>query len=63
MDSGAALEHRNDEEQGGLNMDRFLPVTSKLGFGVGQIAEGIKVVIFNTFVLFYYNQILVCRPQ
>ena len=39
-------------------MERLLPMTSKLGFGVGQIAEGVKATIFNTFVLFYYNQIL-----
>lgn len=37
---------------------RLLPFTSKLGFGVGQLAEGITLTVFNTFVLFYFNQIL-----
>jgi Na+/melibiose symporter-like transporter len=37
---------------------RKLPVSSKLSFGVGQVAEGIKTTVFNTFVLFYYNQII-----
>ncbi len=42
-----------------LNADqRLLPFTSKLGFGVGQLAEGITLAVFNTFVLFYFNQIL-----
>ncbi|MBT4160944.1 MAG: MFS transporter [Gammaproteobacteria bacterium] len=33
-------------------------MTSKLGFGVGQVAEGICLVVFNTFTLFFYNQII-----
>ncbi|MDH3644180.1 MAG: MFS transporter [Gammaproteobacteria bacterium] len=37
---------------------RNLPLSSKLGFGVGQMAEGVKTTVFNTFVLFYYNQIV-----
>ena len=37
---------------------RKLPLSSKLGFGVGQVAEGVKTTVFNTFVLFYYNQII-----
>lgn len=37
---------------------RLLPFTSKLGFGIGQLAEGITLSVFNTFVLFYFNQIL-----
>ena len=37
---------------------RKLPFSSKLGFGVGQLAEGITLAVFNTFVLFYFNQIL-----
>jgi Na+/melibiose symporter-like transporter len=40
------------------NTERILPITSKLGFGAGQIAEGIKTVVLRTFVLFFYNQIL-----
>jgi len=38
--------------------ERRLPLSSKLGFGVGQVAEGVKTTVFNTFVLFYYNQII-----
>jgi GPH family glycoside/pentoside/hexuronide:cation symporter len=37
---------------------RFLPLSSKLGFGVGQIGEGITGVVFNTFTLFFFNQII-----
>jgi GPH family glycoside/pentoside/hexuronide:cation symporter len=37
---------------------RLLPVKSKLGFGVGQLAEGITLTVFNSYVLFYFNQIL-----
>ncbi len=37
---------------------RLLPFSSKLGFGVGQLAEGITLAVFQTFVLFYFNQIL-----
>jgi glycoside/pentoside/hexuronide:cation symporter, GPH family len=39
-------------------MERLLPTSSKLGFGVGQIAEGVKASLFNFFLLFYYNQIM-----
>ena len=37
---------------------RLLPLRSKLGFGVGQLAEGISLSVFNSFVLFFFNQIL-----
>ena len=37
---------------------RKLPMSSKLGWGGGQVAEGVKTTVFNTFVLFYYNQII-----
>ncbi len=37
---------------------RRLPFRSKLGFGVGELAEGTTLAVFNTFVLFFYNQIL-----
>lgn len=33
-------------------------MSSKLAFGTGQVAEGIKTTVFNTFALFYYNQII-----
>ena len=39
-------------------MARLLPFSSKMGFGVGQLAEGITLGTFGTFVLFYFNQIL-----
>ncbi len=39
-------------------MTRVLPISSKLGFGVGQTAEGITLIVFSTFTLFYFNQIL-----
>jgi Na+/melibiose symporter-like transporter len=39
-------------------MERLLPVSSKLGFGVGQIGEAINTTASNTFVLFFFNQVL-----
>ena len=38
--------------------DRLVPFSSKLAFGVGQFAEGLKNTAFALFVLFYYNQVL-----
>ncbi|MGE0821001.1 MAG: MFS transporter [Candidatus Binatia bacterium] len=35
-----------------------VPLTTKLFFGVGAMAEGIKNSVFNVFLLFYYNQVL-----
>jgi len=35
-----------------------LSIRSKLYWGVGGLAEGVKTSAFNAFVLFYYNQIL-----
>jgi Na+/melibiose symporter-like transporter len=35
-----------------------LAFSSKLAYGVGQIAEGLKNTAFGLFVLFYYNQVL-----
>jgi Na+/melibiose symporter-like transporter len=32
--------------------------SSKLAYGVGQVAEGLKNTAFGLFVLFYYNQVL-----
>jgi glycoside/pentoside/hexuronide:cation symporter, GPH family len=37
---------------------RRLSVGSMLAFGVGQAAEGIKNTAFNTFVLFFYQQVV-----
>lgn len=41
-------------------MERIPPITTrtKLAFGVGQVAEGVKNTAFSTFVLLYYNQVL-----
>ncbi len=38
--------------------DRQVAFTSKLAFGVGQFAEGLKNTGFSLFILFYYNQVL-----
>lgn len=38
--------------------ERRVPFASKLCFGIGQIAEGMKNAAFALFVLFYYNQVL-----
>jgi len=35
-----------------------LPLSTKLSYGFGSIAEGVKDVAFKTFLLFYYNQVL-----
>ena len=39
-------------------LDRELTRGTRLAFGVGQIAEGLKNASFNLFVLFYYNSVL-----
>ena len=39
-------------------MTATLPVSIKLAYGVGQLAEGIKNTAFSIFLLFYYNQVL-----
>ena len=33
-------------------------VTEKLGYGVGQISDGVKQTSFSIFLFFYYNQVL-----
>ncbi|MFQ5666245.1 MAG: MFS transporter [Candidatus Binatia bacterium] len=35
-----------------------LPLSTKLTYGFGSIAEGVKDAAFKTFLLFYYNQVL-----
>ncbi|MEM7100494.1 MAG: MFS transporter [Pseudomonadota bacterium] len=35
-----------------------LNFSTKLSFGIGQIAEGVKTCAFGTYLLFYYNQVL-----
>ena len=38
--------------------DRLVPFSSKVAFGIGQFAEGLKNTGFGLFILFYYNQVL-----
>jgi Na+/melibiose symporter-like transporter len=40
------------------NSPQQVPLRIKLFYGVGAVAEGTKNVAFNTFLLFYYNQVL-----
>ena len=35
-----------------------LPLKTSLGYGVGQLSDGIKQSAFSTFLFFYYNQVL-----
>ena len=37
---------------------RRVPLATRVLFGVGSIAEGVKNTAFNVFLLFYYNQVL-----
>ena len=39
-------------------MTSTLTFNTKFAYGVGQLAEGLKNSALNTFVLFYYNQVL-----
>jgi Na+/melibiose symporter-like transporter len=41
-----------------MTTGRPVPRYTKLAFGVGQVAEGVKNTAFATFVLLYYNQVL-----
>ncbi len=42
--------------------DRRISVSTKLGFGTGQVAESIKMNSFDFFLLFYYVQVLHLNP-
>ncbi|MDD9940691.1 MAG: MFS transporter [Myxococcales bacterium] len=44
------------------NGERRLTILTKVAFGIGQMAEGIKNVAFSMFVVFYYNQVLGLDP-
>ena len=35
-----------------------VPTRTRILFGIGSVSEGTKNTVFNTFLLFYYNQIL-----
>ncbi len=41
-----------------MTSDRKIPYGTKLSYGVGQLAEGLKNTAFGLFVLFYYNAVL-----
>jgi Na+/melibiose symporter-like transporter len=41
-----------------MSKDRQLAFSSKIAFGVGQMAEGLKNTAFGLLVLFFYNQVL-----
>ncbi len=38
--------------------ERKIAFSSKLSFGIGQVAEGLKNSAFGILVMFYYNQVL-----
>lgn len=44
--------------QRGATSASRLPLSTKLTYGFGSIAEGVKDAAFKTFLLFYYNQVL-----
>lgn len=35
-----------------------MQLATKIGYGVGQLSDGVKQAAFNTFLFFYYNQVL-----
>jgi len=41
-----------------MSSDRTIPFATKLAFGVGQTAEGLKNTAFAAFTLFYFTQVL-----
>ena len=41
-----------------MSNDRQIALSSKIAFGVGQMAEGLKNTAFGLLVLFFYNQVL-----
>jgi Na+/melibiose symporter-like transporter len=45
-------------EQVGAGSQPHVPLGTKLLFGSGSVAEGVKNTAFNVFLLFYYNQVL-----
>lgn len=49
----APAAHSSPRTRGG-----GLPLATKLTYGFGSIAEGVKDAAFKTFLLFYYNQVL-----
>lgn len=41
-----------------MSNHHIVPLTTKLGYGVGQISEGMVTLAFSLFVLFFYTQLL-----
>ena len=39
-----------------------LPIGSKIGYGAGQVGEGVKTAAFTYFLFFYYTQVLGLAP-
>ncbi len=37
---------------------RTLPLSTKLSYGIGSTAEGINAILFSSFTLYFYNQVL-----
>jgi GPH family glycoside/pentoside/hexuronide:cation symporter len=35
-----------------------MKLSTKVGYGIGQLSDGMKAVAFSTFLFFYYNQVL-----
>ncbi|MGH1373354.1 MAG: MFS transporter [Cellvibrionaceae bacterium] len=35
-----------------------MKLATKIGYGIGQMSDGVKQAAFNTFLFFYYNQVL-----
>jgi len=46
-----------------MSSDRQIPFGTKLAFGIGQTAEGIKNTALAAFTLFYFTQILAVPPD
>jgi len=46
------------EAVGGAEEAKRIAITTRLFYGVGSVAEGVKNTAFNVFLLFYYNQVL-----
>jgi Na+/melibiose symporter-like transporter len=52
------VERSEEGIRPGAAEDHRLPLSTKLPFGFGSVAEGAKITVFNVFLLFYYNQVL-----
>jgi len=57
MDARSPATGRGGAGEGAPAVGR-LPLSTKLAYGSGSVAEGVKDAAFKTFLLFYYNQVL-----